>query len=104
MDTGIILNHGRSAVLQTGQAEILVCSERMEAYDLGVFRHAGIEPTSKRYPLIKSRHHFRVGFEPIARHIVDLAGSGVTSSDYVIFLFKKIPRPIYPLDREIALG
>lgn len=103
MDTGMILNHGRSAVLDTGQAEILVCSERMEAYDLGVFRHAGIEPTAKRYLLIKSRHHFRAGFEPIAKHIVYLAGSGVTSSDYSLFQFTKIPRPIYPLDRDMRL-
>jgi microcystin degradation protein MlrC len=101
MDTGIILNHGRSVVLDTGQAEILVCSERMEAYDLGVFRHAGIEPTARRYLLIKSRHHFRAGFEPIARHIVYLAGPGVTASDYGLFQYNNIPRPIYPLDREM---
>jgi microcystin degradation protein MlrC len=103
MDTGVILNHGRSAVLDTGQTEILVCSERMEAYDLGVFRHAGIEPTTKRYLLIKSRHHFRAGFEPIARHIIYLAGPGVTASDYGLFQFNKIPRPIYPLDRAMEL-
>jgi microcystin degradation protein MlrC len=103
MDTGLLLNHGLSAVLDTGDAEILVCSERMEPYDLGVFRHAGIEPTAKRYLLIKSREHFRAGFEPIARHIVLVSGPGVTASDYKLFPFKKIPRPIYPLDRDMHL-
>jgi microcystin degradation protein MlrC len=103
MDTGLILNHGPSAVLDTGDAEILVCSERMEPYDLGVFRHAGIEPTAKRYLLIKSREHFRAGFEPIARHIVLVSGPGVTGSDYGLFPFKKIPRPIYPFDRDMRL-
>jgi len=103
MDTGLILNHGLSAVLDTGDAEILVCSERMEPYDLGVFRHAGIEPTAKRYLLIKSREHFRAGFEPIARHIVLVSGPGVTSSDYRLFPFKRLPRPIYPLDRDMLL-
>ena len=103
MDTGVVLNHGPSAVLDTGGVEILVCSERMEAFDLGVFRHAGIEPTAKRYLLIKSRHHFRAGFEPIAAHIVYLAGSGVTSSDYSLFQFNKIPRPIYPVDPGMEL-
>lgn len=99
MMTGITLNHGLSAVLDTGTAEILVCSERMEPFDLGVFRHAGIEPTAKRYLLIKSRQHFRAGFEPIARHIVLLSGPGVTSSDYSLFRFARVPRPLYPLDR-----
>ena len=101
MDTGITLNHGTSAVLEMDDVDILVCSERMEAYDLGVFRHAGIEPTTKRYLLIKSREHFRAGFEPIAQHIVLLSGPGVTSSDYSLFRFNKIHRPIYPLDRDI---
>ena len=103
METGMVLNHGSSAVLDTGGVEILVCSERMEAFDLGVFRHAGIEPTAKRYLLIKSRHHFRAGFEPIAVHIVYLAGSGVTSSNYSLFRFNKIPRPIYPVDPGMQL-
>ncbi len=103
MDTGLMLNHGLSAVLDTGGAEILVSSERMEPYDLGVFRHAGIEPTAKRYLLIKSREHFRGGFEPIAKHIVLVAGPGVTGSDYRLFPFKKIPRPIYPIDPDMQL-
>ena len=103
MMTGLMLDHGPSAVLDTGAAEILVCSERMEAFDLGVFRHAGIEPTSKRYLLIKSRQHFRAGFEPIAEHIVLLSGPGVTSSDYGLFKFINVPRPLYPLDRDMTL-
>lgn len=98
MMTGLTLSHGPSAVLDTGTAEILVCSQRMEPFDLGVFRHAGIEPTSKRYLLIKSRQHFRAGFEPIAKHIVLLSGPGVTSSDYSLFRFERVPRPLYPLD------
>jgi microcystin degradation protein MlrC len=98
MMTGLILSHGLSAVLDIGAAEILVCSERMEPFDLGVFRHAGIEPSAKRYLLIKSRQHFRAGFEPIAKHIVLLSGPGVTSSDYSMFKFERVPRPIYPLD------
>ena len=102
MMTGIELDHGPSAVLQTGAAEILVCSKRMEPFDLGVFRHAGIEPTAKRYLLIKSRQHFRAGFAPIARHIVLLSGPGVTSSDYGRFRWTRVPRPLYPLDLEMA--
>jgi microcystin degradation protein MlrC len=70
---------------------------------LGVFRHAGIEPTAKRYLLIKSRQHFRAGFEPIAKHIVLLSGPGVTSSDYSLFDFRAVPRPLYPLDPDMTL-
>ena len=103
MNTGVTLDHGLSVVLDTGNAEILVCSERMEAFDLGVFRHAGIEPTAKKYLLIKSRQHFRAGFEPIAKHVVLLSGAGVTSSDYSLFKFERVPRPLYPLDKDMRL-
>jgi microcystin degradation protein MlrC len=102
MMTGVELDHGASAVLETEHAQILVCSKRMEPFDLGVFRHAGIEPTAKRYLLIKSRQHFRAGFAPIARHIVLVSGPGVTSSDYGLFRWTKVPRPLYPLDPDMA--
>jgi microcystin degradation protein MlrC len=101
MMTGVTLDHGRSVVLDTGAMEILVCEQRMEPFDLGVFRHAGIEPTEKHFLLVKSRQHFRAGFEPIAKHIVLLSGPGVTSSDYSLFDFAKVPRPMYPLDPDM---
>ena len=104
MLTGITLDHGSSAVLDTGAMEVLVCSKRVEPFDLGVFRHAGIEPTAKRYLLIKSRQNFRAGFEPIAAQVVLLAGPGVASSDYGMFVFQHVPRPLYPLDLDATRG
>jgi len=46
MMTGVDLDHGAPAVLEIGRAQILVCSKRME-------------PTARRYLLIKTRQHFR---------------------------------------------
>lgn len=101
MMTGMQLRIGRSAVLDTGAAEILVSEERMEPFDLGIFTHAGIDPRTKRFVLLKSRQHFRAGFEPIAREIVMVAGPGVCSSDYSLFPFRNLRRPIYPLDEDL---
>jgi microcystin degradation protein MlrC len=69
---------------------------------LGCLRSVGIEPTAKRFVLLKSRVHWRAGFKPIARAVVDCNGVGVTTSDYSILDFKKLRRPIYPLDPEAA--
>ena len=77
--------------------QIVVTENHHEPCDLGVFRSVGIEPTAKRYLLLKSRMHFRAGFAPIARAIVECDGIGVTSSDYSLFRFRKLNRPIYPL-------
>ena len=98
MSTGSRVRMGRSAVLDTGTMLILVSEKRSEPFDLGIFRHAGIEPTAHKFVLIKSRQHFRAGFEPIAKHIVECQGQGVTAADFALFPFKNLKRPIYPLD------
>ena len=98
MATGTRVRMGKTAVLDTGAVQIVISSGRSEPFDLGVFTHCGIDPRRKRYVLIKSRQHFRAGFEPIARHIVLCDGDGVTSSDLKLFTYKRRPRPLYPFD------
>jgi microcystin degradation protein MlrC len=98
MATGTRIRMGRTAVLDTGALQLVVSERRSEPFDVGVFTHCGIDPRRKRYVLIKSRQHFRAGFEPIARHIVLCDGEGVTSSDLSLFTFRKRPRPLYPFE------
>jgi microcystin degradation protein MlrC len=98
MATGTRVRMGRTAVLDTGAVQIVVSERRSEPFDLGVFTHCGIDPRRKRYVLIKSRQHFRAGFEPIARHIVLCDGDGCTSSDLTLFTYKNRRRPLYPFD------
>ena len=98
MATGMRIRMGRTAVLDTGPMQIVVSERRSEPFDLGVFTHCGIDPRRKRYVLIKSRQHFRAGFEPIARHIVLCDGDGCTSSDLELFTYKNRRRPLYPFE------
>jgi len=98
MMTGMQISLGRTAVLDTGKVLIFVSENRYEPFDTGCFTHAGVDPAKKKYVLIKSRQHFRAGFEPLAKEIILVAGPGVCSSDYSLFPFKHMRRPIYPLD------
>ncbi len=98
MFTGMKLSLGRTAVLDVDGTLVVVCEKPQEPFDTGVFTHAGIDLSRQKYILIKSRQHFRAGFEPIASDIVLVAGPGVCSSDYSQFPFRHLPRPIYPLD------
>jgi len=100
MYTGVRIHMGRTVVLDTGRVAIVIIEYNHEPFDLGVFRSVGIEPTRKRYLLLKSRLHYRAGFLPIARQVIECDGVGVTSSDYGLFRFQKLRRPIYPLDPE----
>ena len=100
MFTGVQFNIGRCAVLDTGKVEIVVSEGRYEPFDVGAFTHAGIDPSRKKYVLLKSRQHFRAGFEPIAKHIVMVSGPGTCTSDYSLFPWKNVRRPVYPLDPD----
>ena len=104
MMTGFAVDLGRTAVLDTGPLQLVVSAHRCEPYDLGYISHTGIDPAKKRYVVVKSRQHFRAGFEAIAHHIVLAAGPGVCSSDHESFPFTRLERPIYPFDPEATWG
>jgi microcystin degradation protein MlrC len=98
MYTGVKTYLGRTAVLDTGRAKIVVTSRPHEPFDVGVFTHAGIDPRKLRYIMLKSRIHYRAGFKPIASHVVECAGAGVTNADLSVYDYRRLVRPIYPLD------
>ena len=50
--------------------------------------------------MLKSRVHWRAGLRRYARAIVECAGVGVCTSDYGVLDFKRVRRPIYPLDLD----
>ena len=97
--TGIEMNMGPTAVLDTGRVEIVVISRHHEPNDLNCFLSLGIDPSTRRFLMLKSRVHYRAGFSGIAREVIECAGTGVCTSDYDMLDFRNVRRPIYPLDR-----
>ncbi|HKE42879.1 MAG TPA: M81 family metallopeptidase [Casimicrobiaceae bacterium] len=98
MYTGLKMHLGRTAVLETAGAQIVVTERAHEPMDVGVFTHCGIDPRRKKYAMLKSRIHYRAGFKPIAGAIVECAGAGVTNADLSVYRYQKLRRPIWPLD------
>jgi microcystin degradation protein MlrC len=89
---------GRTAVLDTGRATIVICERTHEPWDLGVFESVGVDPRRQRFVILKSRMYCRPVFVPIASALVECDSRGVTSSDYRLFPFENLKRPVYPLD------
>ncbi|HAM56285.1 MAG TPA: hypothetical protein DCQ64_13150 [Candidatus Rokubacteria bacterium] len=50
--------------------------------------------------VVKSTIHYRAAFEPIAREIIEVDAPGLSSSNLERFDFKRVRRPIFPLDAE----
>jgi microcystin degradation protein MlrC len=101
MARGVQKDLGAAAVLDTGRVEIAVISRHTEPYDIAPFRLLGIDPAAKRYLMLKSRVHWRAGLGPLAQAVVECAGVGVCTSDYSQLQFKRVRRPVYPLDPEM---
>ncbi len=102
--TGTKVNMGPSVRFDAGGFSIIVTSRRIEPYDLGVFRSLGIEPAEKRFLILKSRIQYKPTFVPIAAGVVECDGVGVASSDFSLFRFQRLRRPIYPIDDGVAFG
>jgi len=102
--TGVRAMMGRTVVFDTGDAEIVITERLQEPWDRGVFTSVGIDPTRKKYLLLKSRMYFRPVFMPIAKGMVYCDGVGVGSSDWTMFNYEHLRRPIYPLDEQFDIS
>lgn len=98
--TGMRCFMGRTVVLDTGAALVVVTERNQEPWDRGVFESVGIEPAKHRYLLLKSRMYFRPVFIPISKGMVFCDAPGVSSSDWTQFDYRKLRRPMYPLDQD----
>src|ERR687894_66399 len=112
MMTGLTVDLGPTALLlcepgsgpSAPAVEVLVTTRAETPVDLNIFRCHGIEPTRHRVLGLKGKGHFRAAFEPIARRVVLVEGPGTTGADLTRLTFRKVRRPIWPLDPVEAIG
>lgn len=89
---------GHAAVIDTARVEIVLFSRHVEPFDVNTLLSVGIDPTQKRYVMLKSRIHWRAGMGHLAKAVVECAGVGVCTSDFSQHRYERLRRPIYPLD------
>ena len=98
MIAGLQKNFGDCAVLKIQGIEILLVSIAGQMLDLNQFQTFGIDPREKTVVALKSMQHFRAAFEPIAGDIIVCDSGALCTVNYQALNYKKVPRPIYPLD------
>lgn len=92
---------GRTARLSVGGVEVVVCERRVPVIDPELFRSVGIEPASCRLLALKSSVHFRAAFEPLAAAVIEVETPGLSGSDLTPFPYRRVRRPIFPLDAAV---
>lgn len=94
---------GPTARLGVGGVEVVVSTNRLQTFDAEMFRIAGVNPENCRLLVLKSAVHFRADFGQFATDILDGDTPGIHRPDFEAFRYRKLRRPIYPLDRGISL-
>ncbi|MDB5812516.1 MAG: microcystin degradation protein MlrC [Betaproteobacteria bacterium] len=98
---------GPTALLTIDGVSIVVASKRMQAYDLEIFRHIGVEPTAQKILVVKSTCHFRADFEPIAEQVLVAVAPGAHLVDARLYPYKNLRagvrlEPLGPAFKPVA--
>lgn len=102
MARGLAGRLGTTAVLDVNDIKVILISHRWQTLDPEMIRFVGLDPLEQKILVVKSTIHYRAAFEPIAREIIEVDAPGLSSSNLTRFDFKRIRRPIFPLDPEVT--
>ena len=98
---------GRCCALRIGGIEIGVSSHPVQCADDDTLRHVGLDPAAARVVVVKSRGHFRAGFDHLfaPEQIVEVGAPGVATPELHTLTWQWLPRPVFPLDEiDIAVA
>jgi microcystin degradation protein MlrC len=101
-NTGITTCMGRTVVLEVGQVFLLIAERSSMTVDPELFRSHGIDPVYCKIVVVKSPNGFRAAYAPIAKAMFVVDTPGVSTANLRKLPFRRVPRPIYPLDRDMA--
>lgn len=96
------LDPGPSAALRIGGITVVVISNRFQCADPMFFEAFGLDIGAARVVVVKSRGHFRGGFDEFFRHqdVVEVDAPGLTSPILTRFPWRYMPRPVIPIDDD----
>lgn len=90
---------GRTAIFDVGPCTLLISELRGLAGNVpGVYTAFGIDPTQYKMAVLKTASNFQF-FAPITSEVIRVDTRGPGQSDVLTLPWKRVPRPIYPLDK-----
>jgi len=97
---GAKIDNGPSALLRIDGVQVAVISQRRQCCDPMMIECFGVDLRTLRSLVVKSRGHFRAGFDDIFNddQIVEVDVPGLTTPILSRVPYQNAPRPIYPLD------
>ncbi|TGQ39432.1 M81 family metallopeptidase [Mesorhizobium sp. M00.F.Ca.ET.216.01.1.1] len=98
------INVGTTALLDLDGVRVVVISIRTQCADPVFLEMMGIDIAKARSVVVKSRGHFRAGFDEFFTpdQVIEVDAPGLSSPVLSRFDFKYLPRPIFPIDRNVS--
>jgi microcystin degradation protein MlrC len=99
---GRALDLGPTCALQIGGIRVVCVSKRKQCADPVFFEMHGLDIRAARTVVVKSRGHFRGGFDEFfaPERVIEVDTPGLTSPVLERLNFKGLPRPVFPLDPD----
>ena len=99
------LDIGKSAALTLDGITVVVLTHRYQCADPMFFEAFGLDIAAARVVVVKSRGHFRGGFDEFFRHeqVIEVDAPGLTSPILSRFPWRHMPRPVLPIDDTARL-
>lgn len=95
-------DQGPTAVIELeGNSKLVLNSLRTPPFSLGQLTSLGIDPRQERILVVKAAVAYKAAYAPIAKRIIEVDTPGATAVNPFRFNYRRIRRPIYPLDAEV---
>jgi microcystin degradation protein MlrC len=91
---------GDSAAIRVGGIDVVLNSNRAQAFEPDLFSNLGIDPLKRKMLVVKSANHFYGAFSKIAKKVIYIDAGGPYPGDPRKVAYRKIRRPIWPLDAD----
>lgn len=101
---GVTQRMGKTAVLVQGGIHLVVMERAVSQWDPQLYRSLGEEPSDARIVQVKSPAAFRAAYGPLADEILIIDSPGISTPKLSSLPWKRLRRPIYPLDPETVYG
>jgi microcystin degradation protein MlrC len=96
--SGATVGIGDAASIRMGGVEAVLISTRAQGMGIDLFSNLGIDPKQRKILVVKSNQHFYASFSQIAAQVLYAEGDGPLPRDYKRLPWRKVQRPIWPLD------
>ena len=89
-------------MLEADGVQIVVRERKVMPFDRAELEVAGIDPAKCRIIVVKSALAWRAAYGELARAVIEVDTPGICTARLETLPYKKVRRPIVPLDRMEA--